>query len=456
MSTSAEDMGLLRLVDDDESGGEGGLSALSADVPDAATSGGLTALDDPIASQALQRMLTSANEARTALRRAREQIVSRRYNRALPWFAVSEALSKPTRTGAFGEVMGNLSAGLAGPLREREAFEQAREKELLGLDLQSASADQQAAQAQLKLAELRARLKQQALYSPNDIAIVNGEATFLSRPEARNKKAYTPPSSQNTVNVSTQKNFMDNMGEGASKMYADQFQAALKAPQELERNVRIRELLQSGAYTGMGANWKLNFDRVLNAAGIDFGGDKIANTEQLVSELSAGTLALIKPSGLGGGTGFSNADREFLAKVAGGEYTLNRETLLRLSKLHDRAQRNVVKTWNDSYGRLAKVPGNTEALATMGYTPLELPAELDESKPKPKTRAADTSDARSEDAGSEDEAPAVDAPYGLAPEQWAIDPANRPPRAAPEREQYLKEHPETAQQFLDHYGYLPQ
>jgi hypothetical protein len=356
---------------DEQQGNEQPASAITA-------AGGLTALDIPGAAEALKLMAKSSEQARQALQQARQTILARKYNRAIPLLAASAALGAPTRAGSTAESFGAMAGALTGPLREKQAFEQANQKELLGIDTSLAGLDERQAQAQLSLAALRAKLASDAAKTGNDRFVrPDGTLGWASHAEARKPGvvAWAPAGAQTNVNMNTDKEFFGTLREGAGKMYTSQFEAATKAPEELQRNARIRSLLKQGAYTGIGADWKKNFDRVLSAAGIDFGGDKIANTEQLASELAAGTLSLIKPSGLGGGSGFSNTDREFVEKVAAGTITLSQETLERMTILHDRAQRNVMKTWNASYGRLTKSKGAAEKLAEIGYVPLELPAE---------------------------------------------------------------------------------
>lgn len=449
----------LSLAEEDEDDGTGEQSANDYfGVSPTPGGAGLSALNIPGAAEALALQAKSTADARAALQRAREQMVERRYSRALPLLAISSALGKPTRTGSIGETFGNVSEAISGPVREKQAFEQMKQKEMLGLDTQIAGLDQTQATTQLQLAALQARLANQAAIAPKEKVVENGVPIYRNRPEAVGKQAYVPPGAQTNVNVNTDKQFMGTLAEGTAKLYQEQYGAALKAPAELERNARILELLKTGAYTGMGANWKLGLDRALAAAGIDFGGDKIANTEQLGSELSAGTLALIKSSGLGGGTGFSNADRDFLTKVAGGEITINRETLERLAKLHARAQRNTIKTWNNTFGRISKHKGAAEQLAAMGLEPLELPADMDAPPPAQIAPGAPPEGLAppAEAAAPPGAAAPVAAPNGLAPAQWSIDPGNPPPRASPAHEAALKANPDRAQEFVEKFGYLPQ
>jgi len=440
-----------------------------AEAPNPYAGGALSVADIPGAREAMETLVRSSEQARSALQQAREKIAARKYSKAIALLSVGSALGAPTRTGSSAEGWSNAARALIDPIKEKQAFEENQQKELLGVDTSLAGLDERTATAQLQIAALRAKLANQSANAPLEkVADPGGTtATYQSRVDSRGKPVFVPPTASTNISLNTEKGFLGDMGAGASKLYNEQFQAALKAPEELERNARIRELLKKDVYNGLGAGWKLNFDRGLSAAGIDFGGDKIANTEQLATELAAGTLALIKPSGLGGGTGFSNTDREFIEKVAGGSYTLNKQTLEKLSRLHDRAQRMAIKQWNSSYSRLTKKPSVAAQLEMMGYEAIPLPEEQDAGTAAPATApatepVAPVSTVSAPPPGIARPAPAAGVPgtagapkYGLAPAEWSVDPADPPPRAGPAQEQYLKEHPETREIFVERYKYLP-
>lgn len=77
---------------------------------------------------------TNAEQTREILRRARERIAARKFDKRQLWLAAAKGLGSPTRTGAIGE-SASLLAGELMPVREKEQdFNLARENDLIGID----------------------------------------------------------------------------------------------------------------------------------------------------------------------------------------------------------------------------------------------------------------------------------------------------------------------------------
>ena len=76
----------------------------------------------------------TAKQSQELLRQAREKVLAREYDPRQKWLAAASALGAPTKTGAFGETIGQV-AGALGPefARERQ-FNQQKESDLLQLD----------------------------------------------------------------------------------------------------------------------------------------------------------------------------------------------------------------------------------------------------------------------------------------------------------------------------------
>lgn len=147
------------------------------------------------------------------------------------------------------------------------------------------------------------------------------------------------------------------------------YDAATKAPQLADRANSIIKILNEGnVATGMGADFKLGFGRLLSAAGLG-GDDYVKNTELLGTQLAQGVLDAVKASGLGSGTGFSNTDREFVEKVQGGKISINEKTLRDLAAISHRVAQNSAKVWN---ARVVKIPA--DAIAGTGWStdPIEV------------------------------------------------------------------------------------
>ena len=140
----------MALLEDDEQD-VGSLDANSQDQTSGAQTFGYTSsrgAANPYTGQ-LQSLLTkyleqtekSATEKQVLLDRARERLMARSAgpDQSEVAFRIAAALGKPTRTGSFGESMGNLAETASGALAERRKANQ--ELEDLNLKYQLASAD---------------------------------------------------------------------------------------------------------------------------------------------------------------------------------------------------------------------------------------------------------------------------------------------------------------------------
>lgn len=165
------------------------------------------------------------------------------------------------------------------------------------------------------------------------------------------------------VSVSTEKKYGEQFAGEMAKADASMRDTALKAPDLALRANQIREVLAGGkVITGTGADVRLAIGKALNLAGAN-DAETIANTETLSTQLSRNTLDAIKASGLGSGNGFSNADRDFLEKAAGGKITLEPQTIDRLATLAHRAAEQSAKKWGT---RVRQIPA--DALQGTGIT----------------------------------------------------------------------------------------
>ena len=116
---------------------------------------------------------------------------------------------------------------------------------------------------------------------------------------------------------------------------------------------RIIDLIDQGAFTGAGANVKLEIARAFNLMGAD-NTEAVKNGELLVAQTAGNVLSHAKTSGLGTGQGFTDKDRDFLEKVVGGKITLNGETLKELARIQKQVASRSVEKWNSTYGRLSE------------------------------------------------------------------------------------------------------
>jgi hypothetical protein len=193
------------------------------------------------------------------------------------------------------------------------------------------------------------------------------------------KELLTTRSAGVNVNVNTEKNLYGTMADAQGKANVELYTRAQKAPELLARAQRVKQMLgpNSEAITGAGAEWMLAAAKVANQVGINTG-DAAADTETLSRDLAAATLDGIKASGLGAGSGFSNADRDFLEKVVGGKITLEATTLKRLADLNEKSAIGTIQSWNAQADRL-----DPNQLKSLGMSKIEVPAGMETSgKPK--------------------------------------------------------------------------
>jgi hypothetical protein len=164
----------------------------------------------------------------------------------------------------------------------------------------------------------------------------------------------TQPQGSVKLSVNTAEDFYGNLAKNQAQAFTDLHGQASSAPDRIRRADSVLQLLDKNPYTGTGAEWKLAVGKAAKAAGFNYAGDDIANTETLGRELAGSTLEAIKSSGLGGGTGFSNADRDFLEKVTGGKITLDQKSLRRVAMLNKRSAENTINAYNTRAGKLKR------------------------------------------------------------------------------------------------------
>jgi len=134
------------------------------------------------------------------------------------------------------------------------------------------------------------------------------------------------------VNVNT------NVGGGTDKQIFDTMDESAKAARATATGLtglrEARAALEGGAITGFGANQMLDFRKLGSALGLA-NSDKIVNTETFRAAIAPQVAAVMKSTV--GTTNISNSDREFAAKAAGGDITLDGKSIARLLDIMERA-----------------------------------------------------------------------------------------------------------------------
>jgi hypothetical protein len=314
-------------VEDENEDNEGDASVYDPDADEmqnpsgsVTASGGLAALDFPGAEEALKLMSKSSEQARQALSQAREQIMARQYNKAQLWLAASAALGAPTRAGSTAESFGAMAGALREPLAARDAFSQQKTKDVLGIDTQLAGLDERQAQAQLALAQVRAKLGVQAASASNDrIVKPDGTLGYASHAQARQPgvTAWAPPGTQVTNDLRQEGAEAKTIGEGYAKQYLD-LQAASTASQRSMSKYDRYEQLVKGSKTGAFAPTLAQIASIGEAFGIKI--DPKLGAKQAADALSKEMALALRNPALGEGMpgALSDQDREYLQKMVPG------------------------------------------------------------------------------------------------------------------------------------------
>lgn len=160
--------------------------------------------------------------------------------------------------------------------------------------------------------------------------------------------------------------------------------ATMAAVNEIPVIHQARQILDAGAFTGTGAEAKTFMAKLGEQLGIP--SQDAQNTQVLGSVLAKRTLAA---SGGTLGTGFSNADRDFMENASGGKITLDEGAIRKILDIGERQARQAIAQHDTETKRMAKMPG----VAQLGPDYLALPAaptyeEWSKANPMPQAQGA--------------------------------------------------------------------
>lgn len=248
-----------------------------------------------------------------------------------------------------------------------------KQKEQFKNDRDSALADAQTQYASLPSAK---QTPQEAARIARAVKESTGQAVL---PEDITKAAKNPNAP--LVNI-------DQRAENAGSLeYAKQFskgivdtdvtlyKRAQDAPDLIQQSQRLQDILRSKeVFTGAGADLKLSIAKALKAANL-IDGETAADTETLFAGLATNTLSHIKESGLGSGNGFTDKDLRFLQDASGGRIGLEKNAILNILRLSEKAGVKSIEKWND---RAKTIPES--ALSASGLTRKSLQVPQRQSK----------------------------------------------------------------------------
>lgn len=165
------------------------------------------------------------------------------------------------------------------------------------------------------------------------------------------KPVFSQPA--NSVSVNTAAN---PLMEGVGKQVLAQRQAGQTAATQTIPSIHeARRALDEGAVTGMFAEGKVNFQKIGALFGLD--SSQASNTEVLRSAIGNGVLAHIKELGANP----SNADRDYIEKVQGGNIALEEKSIRKILDIQEKYARQAIRNFNADAGKLMGAPGGAEA-----------------------------------------------------------------------------------------------
>jgi len=128
----------------------------------------------------------------------------------------------------------------------------------------------------------------------------------------------------------------------------DQLRSAEDAQFGLQNTARVRPLIDK-MIAGYGADTRLEFGRALKAAGLSDGDGVVATQTYLINQLDQASRIAKR---FGSGAGITERDVENAKQLAGGSAQLDKQSLLNILDMVDRANRRALELQHQGYDRL--------------------------------------------------------------------------------------------------------
>jgi hypothetical protein len=134
----------------------------------------------------------------------------------------------------------------------------------------------------------------------------------------------------------------------AKYLVENRLPVAQGAAQTIAFNGLARDLLDKGVFTGAGAGLKLQVAKVAQLLPGDWSNERIANTETFLATQARQVASILASKAFGSGSSITDSDRQYAAKIAGGQETLDERSLRWLVETNERAARWELNRYNDS------------------------------------------------------------------------------------------------------------
>lgn len=221
--------------------------------------------------------------------------------------------------------------------QEKHAADMSQLGMVLGMDLKDATVESKAAATAI--------LAKGPLEGETDAEMKSRAAKVLQTIDRR---------SVTTITQKGEGAFRKQLGEEDAKAFSES-ETQVGVAKTSIMNIREGErLLNSGIYTGMGAQFKLDYARAKDFFNMADASEKelIQRTEKYQVAMGKEVLSILGTGDLGSGTGLSDKDREFAEKVANKEIALDEGTLRDLLDISKRARVYKIRKHNEKVAKM--------------------------------------------------------------------------------------------------------
>lgn len=162
--------------------------------------------------------------------------------------------------------------------------------------------------------------------------------------------------------------FTKQVGEELGSAYTTSLSAVAGAETSLQNLDVMENILDEGIIAGAFAESRTAVEKLLAQAGI-IDGTRVANTEAFLAASAQQTISLLSSGVVGAGTGISNEDRAFLAKVSGADITLTEESIRKIIRLNKQVAHNIYTAHNQLVDRTRQVFPDSSKMVQERYYP---------------------------------------------------------------------------------------
>ena len=140
--------------------------------------------------------------------------------------------------------------------------------------------------------------------------------------------------------------FAKKLGGNQADAFTAAQQGAEKAVISVDTLNQAKQQINKGIISGGGANIVTTVGNYLQQVGL-YQGDAVSNTQEFMATMAKETLNILGSGDLGSGTGISDNDRLFAARIAGGDISLQEDAIKRMIEINAKAKRAKIKAFNE-------------------------------------------------------------------------------------------------------------